>query len=55
MRDGDHKVVFGPLEEGAQALLAWFPEERGAQLLDAESAQHWLSGLPAPRSSTSWS
>lgn len=45
--DGDHKVVFGPLDEGAEALLAWFPANRGARLQDAEAAQHWLSGLPA--------
>ncbi|ACO46490.1 inorganic pyrophosphatase [Deinococcus deserti] len=45
--DGDHKVVFGPLDEGVEALLAWFPPGRGARLLDASAAQAWLANLPA--------
>lgn len=53
LADGDHKLVFVlPGEEGAgveeaerQALLAWFPPERGARLLGAGEAEAWLRGL----------
>lgn len=54
--DGDHKVVFGDVTSeketarkwsaGAQALLNWFPPERGAKLLSATEAQTWLLNLP---------
>ncbi|CAM3954009.1 inorganic diphosphatase [Deinococcus marmoris] len=47
--DGDHKVIFGAdaqADAGAQAkLLAWFPPERGARLLDASGAVAWLESL----------
>ncbi|WP_135227507.1 inorganic diphosphatase [Deinococcus fonticola] len=47
LQDGDHKVVFGPLED-AQALLDWFPAERGARLLAPADALAWLESLPLP-------
>ena len=45
--DGDHKVIFGSLDAqvGMQALLNWFPAERGAKVLDAEAAVAWLRSL----------
>ncbi|WP_370519706.1 inorganic diphosphatase [Deinococcus sp. AJ005] len=49
--DGDHKVIFAVdpqsgAEAAAQAkLLAWFPPERGARLLDASEAVAWLESL----------
>ncbi|GAA5512059.1 hypothetical protein Dcar01_00773 [Deinococcus carri] len=50
LADGDHKVVFGPLEEhhggDLLALLAWFPPERGARLEGAQAAEDWLASLP---------
>lgn len=45
LADGDHKVVFGKVEEGAAALLAWFPPERGARLLGPQDAAAWLASL----------
>ncbi len=50
LRDGDHKVVFAAPnaeqnDSGRQALLAWFPAERGAHWLDAAAAWAWLEGL----------
>ncbi|EYB68341.1 hypothetical protein DEIPH_ctg025orf0218 [Deinococcus phoenicis] len=51
LADGDHKVVFGPLEDhhggDLLALLAWFPPERGARLAGAEAAATWLASLSA--------
>ncbi|MFC4425915.1 inorganic pyrophosphatase [Deinococcus navajonensis] len=47
LQDGDHKVIFGNLDQGAGALLDWFPPERGARLLGPQEAQAWLLGLPA--------
>jgi inorganic pyrophosphatase len=47
LADGDHKVIFGDLEDGFRALLAWFPASRGATLLGPEQAQTWLASLPA--------
>ncbi|MFB9993950.1 inorganic pyrophosphatase [Deinococcus oregonensis] len=47
LADGDHKVVFGDLEDGFTALLAWFPASRGATLLGPQQAQDWLESLPA--------
>lgn len=49
LQDGDHKVIFGDLAGGVQALLAWFAPERGARVLGPEAAQTWLLGLPAAR------
>ncbi|OLV18472.1 inorganic diphosphatase [Deinococcus marmoris] len=49
--DGDHKVIFAAdsqteADAAAQAkLLAWFPPERGARLLDASEAVAWLESL----------
>ncbi|MFK7601550.1 inorganic diphosphatase [Deinococcus sp. SM5_A1] len=49
--DGDHKVIFAAdsqsgADSAAQAkLLAWFPPERGARLLDASEAVAWLESL----------
>ncbi|WP_221088592.1 inorganic pyrophosphatase [Deinococcus aquaedulcis] len=46
LHDGDHKVIFGAADgapQGLHALLAWFPPERGAQVLGAEAAQTWLA------------
>ncbi|CAM3175629.1 inorganic diphosphatase [Deinococcus saxicola] len=49
--DGDHKVIFAlDSQSGADAaaqakLLAWFPPERGARLLDASEAEAWLDSL----------
>lgn len=51
LADGDHKVIFGELEEGATALLAWFPVSRGAILLGPQQAQDWLESLAAAPSS----
>lgn len=51
LTDGDHKVIFGtgaPASAGLSSLLAWFPPERGAKVLDAAQAQAWLAGLPTP-------
>ena len=46
LADGDHKVIFGEARDSdLAALLAWFPPERGAKLLDAAAAQAWLSEL----------
>ncbi|MCP2013617.1 inorganic pyrophosphatase [Deinococcus sp. HSC-46F16] len=49
LADGDHKVIFGSLEEhhggDLLALLAWFGPERGAQVLGPEEAEAWLAGL----------
>ncbi|AXG98693.1 inorganic pyrophosphatase [Deinococcus wulumuqiensis] len=46
LADGDHKVIFGEAQEAhLAALLAWFPPERGAKLLDAAAAQTWLAEL----------
>lgn len=50
LTDGDHKVIFGALTNGpaeGQAgglagLMAWFPPERGARVLDAAAARAWL-------------
>lgn len=47
LADGDHKVIFGELKAGLEALLAWFPPERGAQVQGAAEAQAWLAGLSA--------
>lgn len=47
LADGDHKVIFGDLEDGFRALLAWFPAGRGARLLGPEQAQEWLDSLAA--------
>ena len=47
LADGDHKVIFGALQEGAAALLAWFPPDRGAELRNAEAAEAWLADLGA--------
>ena len=44
LTDGDHKVIFGELA-GLQALLDWFPPERGAQVQGAAEAQAWLRAL----------
>ncbi|SMB92873.1 inorganic pyrophosphatase [Deinococcus hopiensis] len=50
LADGDHKVIFGDLNGHHRAdllaLLAWFPPERGAQLLGARAAADWLASLP---------
>lgn len=47
--DGDHKVVFGNLEEhhggDLLALLAWFPPGRGARLEGPGDAAAWLATL----------
>lgn len=44
--DNDHKVIFGqPNSEMLAPLLAWFPANRGAKLLDEEKAQAWLKEL----------
>ncbi|THF69437.1 inorganic pyrophosphatase [Deinococcus sp. Arct2-2] len=48
LADGDHKVVFGELEDEVKALLAWFPAHRGATLLGPQQAQEWLESLAAP-------
>lgn len=46
LADGDHKVVFGRVDgQEAQALLAWFPPERGARLLGSQEAAAWLASL----------
>ena len=45
LADGDHKVIFGTPDTGLEPLLAWFPPERGAKVLDAAQAQAWLAGL----------
>lgn len=54
LHDGDHKVIFdarvpapdSPLAGAAvQALLDWFPPERGARLLSAGEAAAWLAGV----------
>lgn len=49
LADGDHKVIFGDLEEhhGGDliALLAWFAPERGAELAGPEAAVAWLASL----------
>lgn len=42
LRDGDHKVVFGDVTAGMDALLAWFGPERGLQVQDADAALAWL-------------
>ncbi|GAA5531763.1 inorganic pyrophosphatase [Deinococcus aluminii] len=51
LADGDHKVVFGNLEEhhggDVLALLAWFPPERGARLEGPQAAAAWLASLTA--------
>ncbi len=44
LADGDHKVVFGELQQAAP-LLSWFPPDRGAQLLAPEVAWIWLAEL----------
>ncbi|MFC6590704.1 inorganic pyrophosphatase [Deinococcus lacus] len=44
LADGDHKVIFGSLEN-ADVLLGWFPPERGARLLDDRAAEDWLAAL----------
>ena len=53
LADGDHKVVFGDVAEhhggDLLALLAWFPPDRGAQLLGAAEAEAWLASLPTER------
>lgn len=50
LQDGDHKVIFGALAEAeVEALLGWFPPERGARLLSAAEAGAWLEGLPSVR------
>ncbi len=48
--DGDHKVIFAgpdaaPDPVAVQALLDWFPPERGARLLGPEQAAAWLAGV----------
>lgn len=52
LADGDHKLIFGVLEEhhggDLLALLAWFGPERNAQLLGPDAAAAWLASLPAP-------
>ncbi|MFC0616452.1 inorganic diphosphatase [Deinococcus budaensis] len=49
LTDGDHKVIFGDLEEhhggDLLALLAWFAPERGAELLGPQEAAAWLASL----------
>ncbi|RTR30286.1 inorganic pyrophosphatase [Deinococcus radiophilus] len=45
LADGDHKVIFGEDDRTCQALLAWFPPERGARLLGPEAAWEWLDSL----------
>ncbi|GAA0500363.1 inorganic diphosphatase [Deinococcus depolymerans] len=46
--DGDHKVIFSaapdrvPDPAAVQALLDWFPPERGARLLGPDEAAAWL-------------
>lgn len=49
LADGDHKVIFGSLEEhhggDLLALLAWFGPEREVQVLGPEDAEAWLAGL----------
>ena len=47
LADGDHKVIFGERAAGLEALLAWFPPERGAQVRSAAEAQAWLAALGA--------
>lgn len=51
LADGDHKVVFGNLEDhhggDLLALLAWFAPERGARLAGPDEAAAWLASLPA--------
>ncbi|MBB6097239.1 inorganic pyrophosphatase [Deinobacterium chartae] len=47
LEDLDHKVILGSLA-GVEALLAWFPPERGARLEPAENAWAWLAALRSP-------
>lgn len=51
LADGDHKVIFGDLEEhhggDLLALLAWFGPERGARLQGPAEAAEWLASLRA--------
>ncbi|GGJ19324.1 inorganic pyrophosphatase [Deinococcus roseus] len=42
--DQDHKVLTGDLRH-VQPVLDWFPSERGARVLPAEEALHWLNAL----------
>ncbi|MFC4456000.1 inorganic pyrophosphatase [Deinococcus sonorensis] len=44
LADGDHKVIFGVLDDVAP-LLAWFPAERGAEVQGVQAALAWLRGL----------
>lgn len=57
LHDGDHKVIFdarptapdAPLDGAAvQALLNWFPPDRGARLLPAHEAAAWLADRSTP-------
>ena len=51
LADGDHKVIFGEARDSdLAALLAWFPPERGAKLLDAAQAQAWLAEVSTGQS-----
>ncbi|MVN85980.1 inorganic pyrophosphatase [Deinococcus sp. HMF7620] len=54
LTDGDHKVIFGERGSAAdlQTLLAWFPPDRGAQVLDAGEAQTWLAQVADPAALT---
>lgn len=49
LADGDHKVIFHPdghLDSAElQALLAWFPPDRGARPLPSDEALSWLAQL----------
>lgn len=46
LRDGDHKVIFGALDEpSAQTLLEWFPAKRGATLFSAAHVWTWMQSL----------
>lgn len=46
LADGDHKVIFATGENiPLDALLAWFPPERGAAFRPASEAALWLSPL----------
>lgn len=50
LADGDHKVIFGNLEDhhggDLLALLAWFGPERRVRLEGPAEAAAWLASLP---------